>query len=199
MGTARQVEVLENSRTALASPLMTTENRRAEVQAVDAFLTEAKSLDGPAPLWVNGTWGGECTAIWNVLDPFGAPVAALKFTARKTDTSVSAANLIYRGRTVWRLDMDHDTVCHPNPHDGHLYGLPSLVCGPHEHAWTINRDHILCQDQWNLPYRRPLEPAVRRLGQGLLWLAGQINLTLSADQRGFDGPTRHDLFDIGGR
>jgi hypothetical protein len=178
---------------------MTTEARRAEVGAVDAFLAAPKFLDGPAPTWVNSTWGGECSAVWNVLDADGAPVGSVKFTARKTDTSVCGVTVMHRGRPAWRLDMDHDTVCHPNFHDAHLYGLPPLVCGPHSHAWDHNRDYILGQEGWSLPYRAPLDPAITRLGQGLLWLAGQINLTISPDQRGFDGPTRGDLFDLGGR
>lgn len=175
---------------------MTPETRRAEVDAADAFLAAPKTLDGPPPVWGQSEWGGECTALWNILDADGAPVASLKFTAKTSDTSVSAANLIYRGNTLWRVDMDHDHVCHPNPHDGHLYGLDPLVCGSHEHAWPINRDYVLRQDTWRLRYRRPL--AARKLEQGLLWLAGQINLTIEPDQRGFDGPTRRDLFDMGG-
>jgi hypothetical protein len=178
---------------------MTTDTRRADVEAVDAFLALEKFLDGPPPPWANSTWGGECSAVWTVLDADGAPAAALKFTARKLDPGVCGLRLIHRGRPVWGLDMDHEGACHSNPPDGHLYQLVPLVCGPHEHAWPINRHHVLAQDLWKLPYRRPLDASIRRIGQGLLWLASQINLTIRPDQRGFDGPTRGDLFDLGGR
>lgn len=183
----------------LAWPLMTTANRNAEIAAADAFLAEAKSLDGAPPPWTPSTWGGEYQSTWIILDSDGSPSAQFKFTARKTNTVVATINLIYRSRPLWRLDMDEATNCHDNPHDAYMYGLPPIVCGPHEHAWQLNRSHLLSQDLWGLPYRRPLEPTIRRLGQGLLWLAGQINLTLAPEQRGFDGPTRADLFDRGGQ
>lgn len=176
---------------------MTTQSRLDEVAAVDAFLAEAKTLYGPIPPWGNGAWGGEYVATWIVLDSLGAPAAQLRFGAKKADSSVTSANLIYRSRPVWRIDMDPATECHANPPDGFLYSLPPRVCGPHEHAWPINRQHVLGQDQWWLPYRRPLNANVRRLGQALLWLAGEINLTITPEQRGFDGPTRSDLFDRG--
>lgn len=177
---------------------MTTATRTAEVEAAEAFLASPKTLDGTPPTWVDGTWGGEYTATWIILDSDGAPAAQLKFTAQKGDTSVSSINVIFQGRTVWRLDMDYEHVCHSNPHDAHLLKLAALVCGPHEHAWEINKAYLLSQDLWRLRYRRALPSAITRLGQGLLWLADEINLTIEPDQRGFDGPTRADLFDRSG-
>jgi hypothetical protein len=168
------------------------------VEAADAFIAQPKTLDGPPPVWVNSEWGSECKAVWNILDEYDAPIGSLRFTARKNDTAVVSVSVIYRNQPVWRIDLDHETVCHSNPHDGHLYNLDPLVCGPHEHSWPINRDHVLRQDLWRLPYRRGLDPQIRRLAQALLWLADQINLTIGPDQRGFDGPTRSDLFDLGG-
>lgn len=176
---------------------MITATRIAEVDAVDAFLLTPKSLSGPPPLWRTGTWGGEFIAIWNVLDEFDAPVAQIRCTARETNTSVTAMNLIYRGNPIWRVDIDEPSVCHDNPHNAHYLGLPPVVCGAHEHAWPINRDHLISQDAWTLPYRRQV--GVRRLSQALPLLADQINLTLTPEQRTFDGPTRADLFDLSGQ
>lgn len=170
----------------------------ADVEAAEAFLAEPKTLDGPPPTWGDSGWAGGYAATWIVLDSLGAPIGALKFTAQKGDTSVASINVIHRGHEVWRIDMDYDHVCHSNPHDGHLMDLPAMVCGPHEHAWDINKQHLLFQDLWRLRYRRPLPPQVRRLGQALLWLANEINITIDPDQRGFDGPTRSDLFDRSG-
>ena len=77
---------------------MTTANRWAEVEAVDAFLAEAKTLDGPVPEWGDGSWGSEYQAIWNVRDSLGATVAQLRFTAQRTDASVASISLVYRSR-----------------------------------------------------------------------------------------------------
>ena len=177
---------------------MATATRIADVQAVEAFLAEPRTLDGPPPTWGDSAWGGEYAATWVVLDSLSAPVGLLKFVAQKTDTSVASINVIFQGREVWRVDLDHDHICHSNPHDGYLMHLDALVCGSHEHAWPINKEHLLVQDQWRLRYRRALPPQVRRLEQGLYWLANQINLTIHPDQRGFDGPRRADLFDRSG-
>jgi hypothetical protein len=171
--------------------------RIADLDAVDAFLLMAKALDGPPPIWRVGSWGGEYTASWNVLDDTGSPVAQLRCTSRQANTSVAAMNLIYRGNPIWRVDVDDPSVCHDNPHNAYLQNLPPIVCGPHEHAWPINRDHLMTQDAWTLPYRRQV--AVRRLAQALPLLADQINLTLTPEQRTFDGPTRADLFDLSGQ
>lgn len=137
-------------------------------------------------------------ATWIILDDLNSPVGTLKFTARRDDSSVASINVIYQGREVWRVDMDHDHVCHSNPHDGHLLGLDAMVCGSHAHSWDINKQHLMIQDQWRLRYRRGLPTQVRRLGQALLWLASEINITIEPDQRGFEGPSRSDLFDRGG-
>lgn len=181
---------------AIASPLMTTASRIADVEKADAFLAEEKFLDGHPPLWQRSTWGGEYVVVWNVLGADGGPLATLKCAARATNTSVAAMNLIFQSRPLWRIDVDATDECHSNPFDAGAMGLPPHVCGPHEHAWEINRPHILKQDIWDLPYRRPI--AVRRLGTALAMLAPQINLTLLPEQRQFDNPTRADLFDIGG-
>lgn len=178
---------------------MTTATRIAEVEAADAFLDQPKTLDGAPPLWIGSNWGGELTATWIILDEFEAPVGELRFTAQTTDTSVTSLSLIAAGKSLWRMDFDHGSVCHSNPHDGYVQGLPPMVCGAHEHAWPINRQHVLNQSLWTLPYRCALSTTVRRLGQGLHWLSDQINLTITPDQRGFEGPTRSDLFDRGGQ
>lgn len=185
--------------TQVALQPMTTATRLAEVAAADAFLDQPKTFDGLPPLWTDSDWGGEITAKWIIQDEFGAPVGELRFTAQQTDTSQTSLSLLAGGKPLWRMDFDSAAVCHSNPHDGHILGLPALVCGPHEHAWPINRLHVLSQPLWTLPYRRPLPASVRRLSQGLHWLADQINLTVEPDQRGFEGPTRSDLFDRGGQ
>ena len=177
---------------------MTTASRIAEVEAVDEFLREPKTLQGPPPSWGDSEWSGEHTSSWIILDEFDAPRGQIRFTARKTDTSVASISVLFQGKSVWRIDLDYDHVCHPNPHDGHLQGLDATVCGSHSHGWDINRSLLLAQDVWTLRYRRGLAKTIRRLGQALLWLCTEINITIEPEQRGFDGPSRADLFDRSG-
>lgn len=173
---------------------MINAKRLEEVAQTDAFLAQEKFLLGPPPVWTKSEWAGEYVAVWNVADSDGTPIAVLNGCALIKDRSVAGLNLIYRRQPVWRIHIDHPGVCHDNLHDAHRLGLDAVVCGPHEHAWPINRDHILRQDVWETPYRRAV--GVRRLSAALALLADQINLTLTPDQRGFDGPTKGDLFDM---
>lgn len=173
---------------------MTTVSRNAEILAVDAFLADAKTLDGPPPQWLNGSRVGEWQATWNVADSVGIVSGQLRFVARKADRSIASVSLVFRNKMVWRVDLDLSTTCHPNPHWA-PEPLPATVCGPHSHSWHDNRSYLVSQDLWQLPCRRPLPTSVRRLGQALLWLAGEINLSLEPDQRGFEGPSQRDLFD----
>lgn len=178
---------------------MVTIARQREVDAADAFLANAKTLDGPPPIWRDSLWGSELAALWIVLDSDGAPSGQLRFRALKTDTLNVGLSLIHAGRPLWRIDLDERGPPHPNPPDAHALGLTATVPGSHEHAWVINRAYVLSQDQWPLRYRRPIPRQIRRLGQALLWLAPQINLTVDPSQHGFDGPNRLDLFDRSGQ
>lgn len=177
---------------------MTTASRLADVEAAEEFLQEAKTLQGPPPKWADSKWGGEYTATWVVLDSLDAPAGQLRFTVRKADTSVASIHVIFQNHPIWRVDLDYDHICHSNPLDGHLQGLDAQVCGSHSHAWDINKQNLLSQDLWSLKYRRPIPKTIRRLGQALLWLSDEINITIEREQRGFDGPTRADLFDRSG-
>ena len=159
---------------------MTNDSLLQEVERVDAFLAEEKFLLGPPPVWQRTPkWGGEYVAVWNIIDALEAPIAVINCFAKIRNTGVAGLNVCYRGHRVWSVHTDLPEVCHSNPHDAHVLGLDPEVCGSHEHAWPINRAHILGQDLWDLPYRRPV--AVRRLSAALALLADQINLTLTPD------------------
>jgi hypothetical protein len=174
---------------------MPTQSRLAEVQLADAFLAQPKTLDGAPPIWGTGSWGGEHSTSWVVLDAAGVPKGSLRFTARKSDPSIASINLIWRNRPLWRVDVESPTSRHNNPPDAWVFGLSAAVTGTHAHSWLANRGHILAQDQqWDLPYRVQMPDAIRRLGQALLWLGDEIQLTIDPDQRGFEGPTKADLF-----
>lgn len=174
---------------------MPTQSRLAEVQAADAFLAQAKTLDGAPPIWGNGHWGGEHAASWIILDSDGAPAASLRFTAKKVDPAIASLSLIWRSRPLWRVDLESAGASHSNPPDAWTLGLPAVVGAVHAHPWSANRAHLLAQDQqWDLPYRCDTPLAIRRMGQAFLWLADEIRLTIGPEQRGFDGPTKAELF-----
>lgn len=171
---------------------MTTLSRLSEVTTVDAFLADAKSLDGPPPVWIDGNWGGFYSAIWNIKDSLGLAVGSLQFRAEKAKRFNVSVSVIYRNRPVWRVDIDH--AIHENPHNAWMMDLKPIIRAPHSHPWPLNRAHLTSQDQWTLPYARELPASIRRIDQALLALAQDINLTIEPEQRSFEGPRQGDLF-----
>lgn len=166
---------------------------QTELDDVDAFLREPKTLAGPLPLWSTSTYHGELQTTWLIRDSLGIQSGALRFTclASRQHPSITVT---FRDKLIWRLDIVDATECKPNPHGARLVGLPATICGSHEHGWHDNRGYVEAVGFGRLPFRRALQPQVRRLGQALLALADSINLTLDEDQRGFDVPHAADLF-----
>jgi hypothetical protein len=165
----------------------------ADVDDIDAFLADAKTLIGGEPLWRPGGFAGDLHATWGIADSVGVSRGELRFRVSPADRTEPSISVIYRGRPVWRVDIVPPTSWKPNPPDAVGLGLPPRVDGPHEHAWPDNREYVRINGFRRLPNRRPL-PAIRRLPQALAALAARINLTLGPDQRGFDVPPRTDLF-----
>lgn len=97
-------------------------------------------------------------------------------------------SVIFNRQAVARLDFVPALDCEYNPLWAERLGLPPRVCGPHFHSWGHNREHVLTQEEWDLPCREPLPPQIRRFEQAFAWLADRINLVLTADQRDFDIP-----------
>jgi hypothetical protein len=171
-------------------------NRTSEVVAVDDFLADqGKSLQGESPPWIVGRDGIEWTAIWNIQDSLGVVSAHFRFRLDPQHRSRPSISLIYRSNRVWRVDIESTTVCKPNPLWAASIGAPARVCGSHCHSWPDNRSHILSQELWDIPCRRPIPAQVRRLPQAVSWLAQQVNLVLGFEQRGFDVPPRTSLFE----
>lgn len=99
--------------------------------------------------------------------------------------------VIFAGQCVVRLDFTDALQCHPNPHWAWQLGLPALVCGPHIHRWSDNKSEVLNSGKtWDLPCRAPLPPQIRRFDQAFPWLASEINLVLSPEQREFELPAQ---------
>ena len=166
--------------------------RDEAVELTDAFLREPKTLSGSPPEF--GPWkklpGGPMrTANWPLADASGI-VRSGRISVNYSPSSQKSFTIatIFREECVCRIDFVDQATCHSNPLWAQLYGLPPSVCGPHFHPWGENRRHILEQDVWSLPCRIPLQPQIRRFEQAFAWLADQINLALTDEQRLFSPP-----------
>lgn len=176
---------------------MVSESRKALVAEVDSFLADPKCLQGGHPEWRESSRKGELEAVWNIEDSLGISNAHLRFRLVPVDWGHPSISVIFRAQKVWRVDMAPQIKCKPNPLFARRLGLPAEVCGSHAHTWFDNRDHILNQDVWDIPARRPIAPQIRRIPQALADLADTINLTLAAEQRDFDRPAQGELFERG--
>lgn len=167
-----------------------------DVSAVDDFLARPKTLKGDPPIWSVSARTAELSAIWSISDDLGVEAGHLRFKfPRGTRGSVSVS-VIFGGDPIWRVDLAAIHECKFNLHDAYMYGLPSKVCGPHEHAWPDNRDYVMINGFSQLPYRRPIEAQLRRTGQLLPWIADRIGIILEPEQRAFDDPAQAELFRV---
>jgi hypothetical protein len=165
----------------------------AEIAEIDLFLSQPKWLDGPHPDWTDSRFfrrgHPEYQAIWPIADDLGiVGKGQLRFAFRPWNRERPSISVIYGQRVVSRLDFDEVSVCKFNPPWAESLGLPPRVCGNHIHKWEDNRAHVLAQEIWELPCRAPLPPQVRKIDQGLGWLADYANIRLAPDQYGFDVP-----------
>lgn len=161
------------------------------VDLVDRFLAEPKHLYGDPPQFgptVFQRRGAISEAQWPVSDADGIVTqGSLRFfhcIARQFTIA-----LIFSGQCVARLDFVDHAECHSNPHWADSVGLEPLVCGPHIHRWSDNRGFIVFGERrWELPCRAALPTQIRRFPQAFAWLADEINLVLTPDQRAFELP-----------
>lgn len=164
---------------------------KSQIELADKFMAEPKLLSGDPPEFgpmKDGRHGLTRTANW--------PVSSLDGVVRTGRLQVKYAPsqkafiiaLIFRDECVTRIDFVEMAICHSNPLWSARLGLPSDVCGPHFHQWELNRGNILHQETWSLEARVPLQPQIRRFDQAFAWMADQINLNLTAEQRVFNIP-----------
>lgn len=171
-------------------------NIEADVAAVDAFLADSpKSLAGPppefglSPFHRSGVY--EWRANWPIADSAGViGLGTLRFVVRPGLALGPSISVIFNRQAVARLDFVPSDECENNPLWAGSIGLPPRVCGPHFHAWEYNRQHVLSDEEWELPCRESLPPQVRKFDQAFPWLAARINLVLSPEQRGFEPPSQ---------
>jgi len=165
----------------------------ADIAEIDEFIARPKWLDGPHPDWKNSGFfkkrQPEYEAIWSIKDDLGIiGKGQLRFAFRPWNRLYPSISIIYGQKSIARLDFEDGTKCEFNPLWCAASGLPARVCGNHIHKWEDNREHIAGQDRWDLPCRTPLPAQVRKLPQGLCWLADYANIRLDPDQHGFDIP-----------
>ena len=163
-----------------------------DISQVDDFLASEKALEDAMPIWQSSSRPGELHAIWNISDPLGVR-AHLRFRISETEPTLPSVSLIFRRNAVARLDIEDPTVSHSNPPWAAQLGLPAEVSGSHFHSWEDNRDHILNTGLWELPARRPVEAALRRVPQMLPWIADRLGITITHEQRAFDLPPKEQL------
>lgn len=165
-----------------------------DVAAVDNFwLDTPKTLSGPPPefgvstFYRDGAYNRE--AVWPIADSLGIVTAAqLRFVVRPGLQLGPSMSVIFNRQAIARLDFVPAQECEPNPLWAARLGLPPTVCGPHFHSWAHNREHVWTHEKWELPCREPLAPQIRRFEQAFPWLADQMNLVLTPEQRSFDIP-----------
>ena len=85
------------------------------------------------------------------------------------------------GPSICRLDYRLDDI-HPNNADS-LVKLPSMVCGPHYHAWRLNR-HLAKSTAHALPLPNatPL-PKIRQFDAALRWFCSENKIILPPGHR----------------
>lgn len=164
-----------------------------DVQEVDDFLARPKSLSGDPPQWKIAARQVQLSAQWIMLNDLGIAVGKLRFNRARDQTTFDGAVVIFRECPIWRVDLEPAWRCEHNPPGASALGLEPIVCGPHEHEWPDNRNHVASTGVCELPYRRKLQPKIRRFHQLLPYLCDRINLRLEPQQRSFDHPPQGEL------
>jgi hypothetical protein len=166
--------------------------RNVDVDVVDEFLSDEKTLAGPAP-----EFGPKKTkssspiweAVWPIANSVGVVESGqLRVCYSPASDKLFSICLIFRGQCIFRVDFVAATICHGNPQWGAALGLPPTVCGPHFHPWNPNREEVLRQQDWGLPFRLPLPTRIHRFDQALPWMASEVKLLLTPEQREFGLP-----------
>ena len=164
----------------------------SEVNFIDAFLAQPKTLDG-APPEFGEKQRGKGRRIWEAVWPIAetdnvVSGGQLRFSYSPASDKPFTLAVIYRKRCVYRIDYVESSICHANPLWAAQLGVPPEVCGPHVHDWATNRGYVLDGGERDLPCRVPIPPEIKKFGDALPWIAEKINLTLTPDQRSFAMP-----------
>jgi hypothetical protein len=162
----------------------------AEVNEVDRFMRDQKSLNEGLPPWRESHITGRITAEWPIIDSEGVlrEGTRLVFVCKTEDVNRLSISVLLRGNRVYGVDLVPSHECKLNGPRAERLGLPARVCGSHFHEWADNRDMALASGLGHMPHRRPTPALLTRLPHALLALAQAINLTLTPEQASFDVP-----------
>lgn len=168
----------------------------AQVAEIDAFIAEAKTLDGLFPHWTQH-YGKDFQARWGILNSLGIRRGELAFSLDWTGGRPSVVAVIEQN-PIYRLDLVPENECEPNPPNSYVYGLAAEVCGPHHHSWQNNREYVRIKGFKELPYRSAVG-GLRELTltQALAIAADELNITVSPMQRDCPLPPQPGFFGDG--
>lgn len=165
-----------------------------DLETVDEFLAEPKTLKGGFPTWGPSIIQAEWAAAWAIIDSVGVERGTLRFKCLKSDPRRASVSLLLRKMMISRIDIVPSSICERNPPWASALQLEPLVCGPHHHRWEDNRAWISGNGIGRLPARTGL-PRVRRLSQAVAHLCYYARITLEPDQMGFETKSDGLLFD----
>jgi hypothetical protein len=163
-----------------------------EIAEVDGFIAAYKTLDGPMPAWVDHHRGRDWQLRWGIQDAHLIERGELCITCDDSLTHVAFVAIMNQ-RMFYRLDIAPLTEVHPNPYGAAALNLPPSVSGPHVHGWPENREYVRVNGFGQLPYRRGIQALVQTIADGLAWVAQDLNLMVTAEQRVCDPPIQTKL------
>ena len=174
---------------------MTPASRLAEVNEVDRFLAQQKTLSEGLPRWRDSHITGRLTAQWPIIDSEGVlrEGTRLVFVCKVDELTRLSVTLLLRGNRIFGVDLVPGNECKVNGPGAARLGLPARVCGSHFHAWADNRDLALSAGLGAMQHRRPTPKLLTRLPHALAALAQSVNLALTPEQASFDVPPQGSL------
>lgn len=166
----------------------------AEVDEVEAFLADYKTLEGFPPEWTQ-QHGRDWQVRWGIADKNHIQVGELCLSVSATLQRPSIAAMFQR-KLIYRLDIVPEDECKPNAFSAYGLGLPAKVCGPHTHPWPENREYVRLNGFGVLPHRKPIEGTAVTLEHALAITAQDLGITVTGEQRECPLPPQGSLFEV---
>ncbi len=157
-----------------------------KVSEIDGFISGYKTLVGVLPSW-NNQYNRYLQTRWGIQDADGIERGELCFSCR-VDGNRPSISCMYQQNLIYRLDVAPEGECKNNSFMAIQSGLPHEVCGSHVHGWLENRGYIDKNGFSQLPNRRSIDGLVETFSDGLGWVAEDLNIHITPEQRDFDLP-----------